>query len=126
MEFDILKQLAWPGVALFFAGISLRWLAIAYLGRFFTVEVAIESGHKIVDHGPYRYLRHPSYTGLLLMFLGMGICSANALSLLLVLLPVFLALRYRIRIEETVLQDAFGKTYADYAQKTWRMIPFIY
>ena len=62
------------GATVFAAGIIVRWYAILALGRFFTVNVAIASDHRLVEAGPYRLLRHPSYTGALLAFLGLGIC----------------------------------------------------
>ena len=71
----------WAGCALFRLGLMLRWYSIIYLGRFFTVNVAIHSGHEIIDTGPYRYIRHPSYTGALLAFLGLALTLANWVSL---------------------------------------------
>ena len=58
------------GVVLFVAGLLLRWWAIIVLGRFFTVDVSIAEGHELIESGPYRFIRHPSYTGALLAFLG--------------------------------------------------------
>src|SRR3954447_27028842 len=62
------RAVFWIGCALFGLGLSLRWYAILYLGRFFTVNVAIHSGHEIIDTGPYKRIRHPSYAGALLAF----------------------------------------------------------
>ena len=65
------------GVALFAAGLTLRWYSIVYLGRFFTVNVAIAIDHRLIDAGPYRVIRHPSYTGALMAFAGLGLCLCN-------------------------------------------------
>ncbi|GGC65263.1 methyltransferase family protein [Undibacterium terreum] len=123
---EVLEQMAALGVCLFLLGLIVRWASIIHLGRFFTVDVAIAAGHTVVDTGPYRYIRHPSYTGLMLQFLGIGICSGNILALLTLMTPIFLVLRYRIYIEEAALSEGLGMAYADYMRKTRRLIPFVY
>ncbi|WP_394781617.1 methyltransferase family protein [Undibacterium sp.] len=125
-QLDILVQMATVGVLVFFLGLVVRWVSIIHLGRFFTVDVAITDKHALIDTGPYRYVRHPSYTGLLLQFLGIGICSGNILSLLALMVPIFIALRYRIRIEEAALSEGLGVAYSDYMLKTKRLVPFVY
>jgi len=114
------------GVALFFCGLFLRWFSIFYLGRFFTVNVAIAADHRVVDTGPYRYVRHPSYTGALLAFVGYGICLSNFASLLIILLPVSAAFHHRMRIEESALSHALGQAYTQYCTRTKRLLPFVY
>jgi protein-S-isoprenylcysteine O-methyltransferase len=114
------------GFGLYVSGLALRWWAIIYLGRFFTVNVAVATDHRVVDSGPYRYIRHPSYTGALLAFLGLGLCLLNALAILIIMIPIFLAFRNRIGVEETVLTEALGPDYRDYSRRTKRLIPFVY
>jgi len=114
------------GVALVVAGLLLRWYAIAYLGRFFTVDVAVVADQKVVESGPYRLIRHPSYAGALVAFLGLGICSENYGALLVLVLPVTAAFLRRIAIEEAALGEALGNAYAAYASRTRRLIPWIY
>ena len=116
----------WVGLCLFAIGLMLRWFSVFYLGRLYTFEVAIAGDHQVVNRGPYRYLRHPAYTGSLLSFIGIGICAGNFLSLLLFTLPIFCALLHRIKIEEAALTEALGEAYLDYASKTARLIPFVY
>ncbi|MEO8003248.1 MAG: isoprenylcysteine carboxylmethyltransferase family protein [Arenimonas sp.] len=119
--------LSYPiGVLLFFSGLLLRWFSIIYLGRFFTVNVAIAKDHRVIDSGPYRYIRHPSYTGALMAFLGFGICLSNIASILVILIPVTAAFLYRIRIEEAALGNALGNAYLEYSKRSKRLIPFIY
>jgi protein-S-isoprenylcysteine O-methyltransferase len=118
--------LLWPGCALFAFGIVFRWYSIIYLGRFFTVNVAIHSGHEVIDTGPYRRIRHPSYTGSLLAFLGLGITLENWLSILLIVVPVFWAFARRMTTEENALADALGAPYTNYMQRTKRLVPYIY
>ena len=114
------------GFLLWACGIALRWWSISVLGRYFTVKVAIAQDHRIVRTGPYRLLRHPSYTGVLLACLGLGICIGNWVSLVLLVVPTTFALLWRIRIEEEALTEAFGAEYGDYSAKTYRLMPFLY
>jgi protein-S-isoprenylcysteine O-methyltransferase len=121
-----LLRLRTTGGLLFLAGLLLRWYAIIYLGRFFTVNVAIAADHRVVDTGPYRWVRHPSYSGSLLEFLGFGITFGNWLSLALLTLPVAMVFHNRIRIEEQALCTALGDDYRRYMARTRRLIPGIY
>jgi protein-S-isoprenylcysteine O-methyltransferase len=111
------------GTALFAAGMAFRWWAIVHLGRFFSVDVAIAHDHKIVDNGPYRFVRHPSYTGLLLQCVGLALVLGTILSLLIIVVPTFLVLFYRIRVEEKVLLTNLGEDYAVYSRRTKRLLP---
>jgi protein-S-isoprenylcysteine O-methyltransferase len=118
--------LRYLGIALFVAGLALRWYAIVHLGRFFTVNVSIASDHRLIDTGPYRIVRHPSYTGALMAFLGLGLCMANWASLLSLLVPICWVFLRRIHVEEAVLLHALGDQYRDYMRRTKRLIPAIY
>jgi protein-S-isoprenylcysteine O-methyltransferase len=120
------RPLRTVGLIVFIAGLALRWYAIIYLGRFFTVNVAIASDHRVIDTGPYRYVRHPSYSGALLAFLGLGLCIANWLSLACAVIPTFFAFLWRIRVEEAALSAALGDAYREYMRHTRRLIPAIY
>jgi protein-S-isoprenylcysteine O-methyltransferase len=116
----------WLGCTVFGLGLVLRWYSIIYLGRFFTVNVAIHSGHEIIDTGPYKHIRHPSYTGALLAFLGLALSLTNWVSLALVMVPIVLAFSRRISIEETALASALGSPYINYMRRTKRLAPFVY
>ncbi len=105
------------------AGITLRVWAILTLDRFFTFVVGIAAGHRVVQHGPYRLLRHPGYAGALLALAGVGITLANWLSLLTALVVPALALGMRITVEEATLSRALGAEYLAYTARTARLIP---
>ena len=122
----LLTRLVPLGETLFVAGLICRWYAIWHLGRFFTVNVAIAADHRVVDTGSYRWIRHPSYTGALLAFVGLGICYRNWLGLSVLVIPTTLAFLRRIQIEEAALLAALGESYAQYRARTWRLIPFVY
>src|SRR2546423_12313167 len=113
-------------VVLFAAGLLLRWWAIVTLGRFFTVDVTIEKYHELVERGPFRRVRHPSYTGVLLAFVGVGLSLGNWAALLVILLPIGAAFVHRMNVEENALSGALGPQYTDYMRRTKRLIPFIY
>lgn len=123
---DLLARLYGVGVAIFVVGLVLRWYAIVHLGRFFTVDVAIAEDHRVVESGPYRFLRHPAYAGALLGFVGLGICLGNWLALLAVTVPIAWAFLRRIEVEESALGSALGESYVAYARRTRRLVPFLY
>ena len=114
------------GLAIFVPGAVLRWYAIFYLGRYFTVDVRVASDQKVVDTGPYRLIRHPSYTGAFMQFFGLALCIGNAWSVLMVMVPLLVVFSYRIRVEERALEQGLGEAYASYRQRTKRLIPFVY
>ena len=120
------REMGWISVAIFAAGTTLRWWAILYLGRFFTVDVAVAADHRVVDTGPYRLVRHPSYAGLLLQFTGMALALGRMVSVAVVLIPIFLALSYRIKVEERALRDGLGNDYAAYMERTKRLVPWMF
>jgi protein-S-isoprenylcysteine O-methyltransferase Ste14 len=103
-----------------------RWTAILTLGKSFSSNVAIQESQTIQRAGLYRIVRHPSYLGMLIIFLAIGVHSRNWLALAVVLVPTTAALLYRIHVEEIELHDAFGAEYAEYSQSTKRLIPGIY
>jgi len=109
--------------SLLLGGLVLRWTAILTLGRFFTANIAIHEGQPVISAGPYRYVRHPSYTGLLLAFLGLGVFFGNWLSVIVLFVPITFAVIHRIRIEESVLEGALGPAYSAYCARTKRLIP---
>ena len=112
-------------LAFIWSGIILRQWAVWVLGRFFTVVVRVDEEQQTVDRGPFRWVRHPSYTGLLLTFVGIGLAIGNWLSLTaLVILPT-IGLLIRIRVEERALLSSLGG-YRDYAQGRARLIPGVW
>lgn len=111
------------GLGVLAAGVVLRVWAIVTLGRLFKFVVVIQDGHRVVASGPYRLLRHPSYTGALVGFLGVGIALDSWLSVLALVLIPLLAIGVRIRVEETELARALGEEYRAYARRTRRLVP---
>jgi protein-S-isoprenylcysteine O-methyltransferase Ste14 len=120
------RMFATAGVVLFISGLLLRWWAIITLGRFFTVDVTIEKDHELVERGPFRVVRHPSYTGVLLAFVGFALSLCNWAALLAILLPIGAAFIHRMNVEEDALSHALGSHYAEYMKRTKRLVPFVY
>jgi protein-S-isoprenylcysteine O-methyltransferase Ste14 len=112
------------GIVLALIGIGVRWYAVLSLGRFFTTRVITRADQTVVRRGPYRFVRHPSYSGALLTVLGILLCQTNWLSVacFVLALPGF---AYRIRVEERALVSALGEPYRDYMRRTKRLVPFV-
>jgi protein-S-isoprenylcysteine O-methyltransferase Ste14 len=107
-------------------GVTLRWYSAAVLGKYFTFNVAIRSGQTLIEVGPYRYVRHPSYSGALLSLLGFGLALGNWAGLAAALSCLGFAYSYRIPIEEQALSSALGDAYQQYKNRTWRLVPFLF
>lgn len=108
------------------AGIALRLWAIIALGRFFRGTVHIQQDHQVVRSGPYRWVRHPSYSGMLLGAAALAVWLGNPLSWLAAMGCILAAILYRIRVEERVLGEALGERYLSYAAGTRRLIPGVW
>lgn len=108
------------------SGLLIRVWAIYHLGKYFTVDVGIQPGHRVIHDGPYRFVRHPSYTGAIVALAGIGCLTFNWLGLALVLACACLAYALRIPVEEKALLSQFGAEYQEYSAHTKRLIPGIY
>jgi protein-S-isoprenylcysteine O-methyltransferase Ste14 len=118
---------AWPlfviGLALTGAGIAIRWWAIAVLGRFFTPDVRVQTDQTVVDRGPYRWVRHPSYSGAIVFFVGLGLALSNWLSLALLVVVPAAGLAVRINAEEQALLESLGEPYRQFCATRPRLFP---
>ncbi len=111
------------GVALMWAGIGFRQWSVHTLGRFFTFQLTVRSDQKVVEAGPYRVLRHPSYAGMLITALGTGVALGNWLSLALSFVPYVVSLVRRINVEEAMLREGLGPDYERFAATRKRLVP---
>ena len=116
----------WIGLVLFWGGISLRLWSFHSLGRYFTFTVQTSSDQPVIDAGPYRVIRHPSYAGLFLVIVAVGLFIGNWWSLLCLTLAVAAGLVFRIRVEERALMETLGDNYRRYAATRKRLVPFIW
>lgn len=114
------------GVSLILLGVALRWYAIWTLGSYFTRDVAVSAEQKVVQNGPYRYIRHPAYSGTFLTMLGVGLAMTNWASLVTLLMCVLLGHMYRVSVEEKALVQTIGQPYVEYMHHTSRFIPLVF
>lgn len=115
----------YPGIFLVVIGILVRQWAIFVLGQYFTTIISVQKNQKVVDHGPYRFIRHPSYLGLFLTLLGIGIALRSWVGILVILVICCLAIGYRMHVEEKFLVTELGDDYIQYMKRTKRLIPFV-
>jgi protein-S-isoprenylcysteine O-methyltransferase Ste14 len=121
--------LVWPfvaGMILIVAGIGLRAWSIATLGRFFQYWIKIQPGHRVVTGGPYRYVRHPSYTGIALVLAGLALACDDVWSLVAVAILGGAGLAVRIHAEERQLTEALGPEYEHFAASRKRLVPGVW
>ena len=116
----------WAGAAVALAGIALRIWSIATLGRYFTYVVKVSGDQPVVETGPYRLLRHPSYAGGLLTGIGIGLSLRFALAPLIIGVTHLLGYSIRMAVEERALAEGIGEPYRAYMARTKRLIPFVW
>jgi protein-S-isoprenylcysteine O-methyltransferase Ste14 len=116
----------WIGILMLCLGLFLRYLSIGVLGRYFRTTVELEKGQKVIQKGPYKWIRHPSYSGIILFCFGYGLAVQSWLSLIIAVSLPTIALLYRIKIEEEVLVKGIGTEYEAYQRKTKKLIPGIW
>jgi protein-S-isoprenylcysteine O-methyltransferase Ste14 len=124
-ELEIPLPLRWIGLALVVIGIAFAIWAIATLGRHYDLELEIHRDHELVRTGPYRFVRHPIYTGLGLHFIGACLATGNLLLVAGTLLVTFPALYLRAKTEERLLRERFGPAYDAYARQVGMLVPLL-
>jgi protein-S-isoprenylcysteine O-methyltransferase Ste14 len=117
----------WPifvvGLILMIAGVAIRQWAIVVLGQFYTFDVRLHPGQSVVERGPYRWVRHPTYTGMILTFVGVGLAVGNWAALAVLIGVPTAGLVLRIHFEERALLDGLGEPYRCFAASRPRLFP---
>lgn len=113
----------WIGAAVTLMGLLFSVWARAYLGRNWSGTVTVKENHELVTSGPYRIVRHPIYTGLLLAFIGSAFARGDLAGVVAVVL-VFLSFRRKLRMEERWMREQFGEAYDAYSQRVPALVPF--
>ena len=115
----------WIGLVLAFLGGMVRLWTVLVLGRRYSMLVAIQEKHDLVTNGPYRWIRHPFYSSMIVATAGWALIFRSGIGVLLTAacVPIFVA---RIRAEETLLESHFGDAYAAYRRRSWRLVPLLY
>ncbi|RZH69085.1 methyltransferase family protein [Natrinema altunense] len=115
------------GIAVLLVGGVIRQYAVRTLNEYFTSTIKVHDDQQVVDTGPYRWVRHPSYTGGLLEYTGIGLVLGNWVSLFTIVSALVIAYVYRIRIEERTLSDELGEPYQRFLDRTpYRLIPYVW
>jgi protein-S-isoprenylcysteine O-methyltransferase Ste14 len=115
----------YSGLGALVAGGLLRRVCWRTLGEYFTGDVKASADQPVIQTGPYKWVRHPSYTGAMLMFVGIGVALTNWLSVALLLAGTIVAYSYRVKVEERALLSEIGEPYAEYMRTHKRYIPFV-
>jgi protein-S-isoprenylcysteine O-methyltransferase len=118
--------LSWAGIAMMWLGMVFRLWAVLTLGAFFRTSVVVQDGHRLVTAGPYRWLRHPAYTGAIITTTGLGLAFGNWASLAALIVFPSLAIAFRIHVEERALTEQFGEAYRDFSKNRSAVIPAIW
>jgi len=113
------------GVLLMILGSLLRRYCWRALGESFTGDVSVKPDQPIISSGPYRLVRHPSYTAGMVMYIGIGLALGSWFSLALLTIATYATYSYRVIVEERVLLDALGEPYAAYMKERKRFIPYV-
>jgi protein-S-isoprenylcysteine O-methyltransferase Ste14 len=114
------------GLTMFLAGFAMRRWSEMTLGRYFTFTVMTSAEQPVITSGPYRFVRHPGYTGVLLVVIGAGLVNGNWVGTVGWTLLIVLPLLYRIHVEEAALFIALGERYRSYAAHHKRLVPLIW
>jgi protein-S-isoprenylcysteine O-methyltransferase Ste14 len=114
------------GCFLVVLGLSIRWISVISLGNAFTVKVSILENHSLKTDGIYKYIRHPSYTGILVYYFGLGLVMQNWICIIILIIAPLLVVVNRIQVEEKVLIQNFLNDYKTYQKRSWRLFPFIF
>lgn len=114
------------GVVMIVAGISFRAWAVQSLGKYFTATVQISEDHQLVRTGPYRIVRHPSYTGAFLAIIAGGVILESLVGFILSCTAMIIAYYVRIGIEEKELISRFGDDYLAFKRDTKMIIPYVF
>jgi protein-S-isoprenylcysteine O-methyltransferase Ste14 len=114
------------GLVMMLAGVSIRIWAVSTLRSYFSYTVQIKQGHQIVESGPYRFVRHPAYTGSLLTIVGVGFALQSWGAVVVIAVIFGISFGYRIKVEERALIASFGDAYLSYSKRVKRLIPYLF
>jgi protein-S-isoprenylcysteine O-methyltransferase Ste14 len=113
-------------LALCFAALVLRVWAVSYLGKSFTYDVKRPTDNVLIQTGPYRFVRHPGYLGIIILATLPGLIVGSIAGSIGLLLATLTQTIMRMRAEERMLEEEFGETFREYRQNTYRLLPFVY
>ena len=107
-------------------GLLIRLWAVIHLGESFSYDLKCPEGKALVQTGPYRFVRHPSYLGICILSSFPSLIVGSLAGFIGMTVTTGLHIIYRLDAEEKILAAEFGEEFQKYKQKTYRMIPYIY
>jgi protein-S-isoprenylcysteine O-methyltransferase Ste14 len=119
------RYLFYPGLAIWIVGLATYGWGVLVLGHFHSGFVRVVSGHRLIEKGPYRFVRHPLYASEILAWIGLGLALQSWVALLIIVMTSAIFYRNRIRIEERFLAAEIGDEYVQYMKRVKRIVPFI-
>ena len=122
----LISIIPWIGLCVIVVGLIVRWTSILTLRKYFTVNVVIQVDHRIIKTGIYHFVRHPSYSGAIISFYGLGLAFYNWISIIVLVVPITIIFLKRIQLEEQALLSAFGQEYENYRKTSWGLFPWLY
>jgi protein-S-isoprenylcysteine O-methyltransferase Ste14 len=120
------EWVAWAAVGVMLAALALQLWSMRSLGEHFTFTLGAHEEQPVIERGPYRVVRHPGYLAQILFFLAFGAVTRNGIALAVVAAALALGYGYRIHVEELLLRRTLGARYQDYAERTARLLPWIF
>jgi protein-S-isoprenylcysteine O-methyltransferase Ste14 len=121
----VVLALRWSGVALGALGYGLVFWSGLALGRQYSAEVTIQKDHRLITTGPYRWIRHPRYLGVIALAIGLSLAFRSRIGLA-VAAAAFGILLFRIHDEENLMRKEFGKEWETYCRTSSRLLPGIF
>ncbi|NQU78876.1 isoprenylcysteine carboxylmethyltransferase family protein [Candidatus Woesearchaeota archaeon] len=115
-----------PGLTLFIIGFVLRGLGHVGLGKNFAYEVKVRKDHELVTKGIHSMIRHPMYTGMFLLVVGICLVVQSMFGIIATIVVLVPAGMYRINVEESAMLKKFGKKYSTYKRKTKSLVPYVW
>jgi protein-S-isoprenylcysteine O-methyltransferase Ste14 len=112
------------GAVLCFAGISLAIWARRHLGANWSIMPSIKEGHALVTSGPYRFVRHPIYTGMLAAIFGSALVGGAVWFLIFIVVGAMFV--WRVKVEEKIMMQLFPQQYPEYKKRTKALVPFVW
>jgi protein-S-isoprenylcysteine O-methyltransferase Ste14 len=122
-SFDLMTGI---GLFLIIGGTLFRVWSIRSLGKYFTAAVQTQENQKIITNGAYKLIRHPSYSGAYIAFIGSSVLLHANIGIIVSAIVMLTAYWYRIKVEEETLVRKFGDEYGNYQKQTKKLLPFVY
>lgn len=110
---------------LYAAGLILRYWSLILLGQGFSRNVEVSTDQELISEGPYKYVRHPLYTGLFLLTIAVPLFVGNLAVFLFAIVLMYIVLNRRILEEESFMEEKLGTRYVEWKNERYRFLPIV-